>query len=82
MLKDQKQEDISALKQEQINDMDYSLEKLVPEIVSELKIFEEKYNKKIPLIAAGGIYTGEDIHNILNLGASGVQMGTIVCDNR
>jgi len=65
-----------GFKEEQIFDNDYSLEKLVPEIVSELKIFEDKYNTKIPLIAAGGIYTGEDIHNILNLGASGVQMGT------
>src|SRR5665647_989883 len=65
-----------GFKEEQITDMDYSLEKLVPEIVSELKIFEDKYNTKIPLIAAGGIYTGEDIHKILNLGASGVQMGT------
>ena len=65
-----------GFKEDQIFDNDYSLEKLVPEIVSELKIFEDKYDKKIPLIAAGGIYTGEDIHNILNLGASGVQMGT------
>jgi nitronate monooxygenase len=65
-----------GFKLEQIDDQDYSLEKLVPEIVSELKIFEDKYGTKIPLIAAGGIYTGEDINNILNLGASGVQMGT------
>jgi NAD(P)H-dependent flavin oxidoreductase YrpB (nitropropane dioxygenase family) len=65
-----------GFKEEQIFDNDYSLEKLVPEIVSELKIFEDKYNTKIPLIAAGGIYTGEDIHKILNLGASGVQMAT------
>lgn len=65
-----------GFKEEQINDDDYSLEKLVPEIVNELRPFEEKYNQAIPLIAAGGIYTGEDIHNILELGASGVQMGT------
>ena len=65
-----------GFKEEQIEDNDYSLEKLVPEIVNELKPFEEKYNQPIPLIAAGGIYTGEDIHNILKLGASGVQMGT------
>lgn len=65
-----------GFKKEQINDNAYSLEKLVPEIVNELKPFEEKYNQPIPLIAAGGIYTGEDIHNILELGASGVQMGT------
>jgi len=65
-----------GFKEEQINDKDYCLEKLVPEIVNELKPFEEKYNQPIPLIAAGGIYTGEDIHNILELGAAGVQMGT------
>lgn len=65
-----------GFKEEQIFDTDYSLEKLVPEIANELKIFEDKYGKKIPLIAAGGIYTGEDIHKILDLGASGVQMGT------
>lgn len=65
-----------GFKTEQIDDNNYSLEILVPEIVAELKIFEDKYGKKIPLIAAGGIYTGEDISNILKLGASGVQMGT------
>ncbi len=65
-----------GFKEEQIGDSNYSLEKLVPEIVNELKSFEEKYHKSIPLIAAGGIYTGEDIRNIMNLGASGVQMGT------
>jgi nitronate monooxygenase len=65
-----------GFREEQIQDKDYSLEKLVPEIISELKPIEEKNNQKIPLIAAGGIYTGEDIHNILELGAAGVQMGT------
>src|SRR4030042_3167342 len=65
-----------GFKEEQIGDNNYSLERLVPEIVDELKPFEEKYNQTIPLIAAGGIYTGEDINNIMKLGASGVQMGT------
>jgi nitronate monooxygenase len=65
-----------GFKEEQISDMNYSLENLVPEIKSELRTFEEKYNTQIPLIAAGGIYTGEDISNIMKLGASGVQMGT------
>ena len=61
---------------EQIEDNDYRLEKLVPEIVRELNVYEEKYNKPIPLFAAGGIYTGGDIREIMQLGASGVQMGT------
>jgi len=65
-----------GFKEEQIGDNNFSLEKLVPEIVSELRPFEEKYNRSIPLIAAGGIYTGEDINNIMKLGASGVQMAT------
>lgn len=65
-----------GFKEDQITDQDYSLEKLVPEIVSELKIFEDKYDTTIPLFAAGGIYTGQDIHEIMELGAAGVQMGT------
>jgi len=65
-----------GFKEEQIENEEYALEKLVPAIVNELKTIEEKYNKSIPLIAAGGIYTGEDIRNIVELGASGVQIAT------
>lgn len=65
-----------GFKVDQITDNDFTLEKLVPEIVNELKTFEEKHHQAIPLIAAGGIYTGEDINNIMKLGASGVQMAT------
>lgn len=65
-----------GFKTEQIDDDDYRLEKLVPEIVKELRVFEEKNNKRIPLFAAGGIYTGGDIKKIMQLGADGVQMGT------
>ncbi len=65
-----------GFKTEQIDDDDYRLEKLVPEIVKELVVFEEKNNKRIPLFAAGGIYTGGDIKKIMQLGAAGVQMGT------
>jgi NAD(P)H-dependent flavin oxidoreductase YrpB (nitropropane dioxygenase family) len=65
-----------GFKEEQIGDNNYALEKLVPEIINELKPIEERYKKNIPLIAAGGIYTGADINIIMKLGASGVQMGT------
>ena len=65
-----------GFKQEQINDPEYSLEKLIPEVIKAVKPFEERYKKPIPVIAAGGIYTGEDIYNFLKLGASGVQMAT------
>jgi nitronate monooxygenase len=61
----------------QIDDEAFALEQTVPEILAALKPYEEKSGKAIPLIAGGGIYTGEDIYNIMNLGAAGVQMGTI-----
>ncbi|MBT4408934.1 MAG: nitronate monooxygenase [Bacteroidetes bacterium] len=65
-----------GFKREQLDDPDFALEKLLPEVVEQVKYFEEKYRTKIPVIAAGGIYTGGDIKNIMDMGASGVQMGT------
>jgi len=59
---------------------DYSLEKLLPEVLEAIKPYEDKYGKKIPVITGGGIYNGKDIARMLSLGASGVQMGTrFVC---
>lgn len=63
-------------KREQIDDADYALEKLVPEIVAEVEKFGAEHDRHIPVIAGGGIYTGEDIYRIMELGAEGVQMGT------
>lgn len=66
-----------GFKPEQIEDEHYSLEHLIPEVVHEVKHFESENNKNIPVIAAGGIYTGTDIYNIMQLGADAVQMATI-----
>lgn len=55
---------------------DYSLEKLVPQVVEAVKPFEERHGRPIPVIAGGGIWDGNDIARILRLGASGVQMAT------
>jgi hypothetical protein len=63
-------------KEEQIGDAHYALETLVPQIVAEVRDFETAHGCHIPVIAAGGIYTGEDIYRIMELGADGVQMGT------
>lgn len=65
-----------GFKEDQIFDPEYALEKIVPEVVNEVKQYETKTGKSIPVIAAGGIYSGEDIYNIMQLGASGVQMAT------
>lgn len=65
-----------GFKLEQINAPEYSLENLVAEVIKETKLLEEKYKKPIPVIAAGGIYTGEDIYKFLQMGAAGVQMAT------
>ncbi|MBP6064690.1 nitronate monooxygenase [Bacteroides sp.] len=60
----------------QLEDENYSLETLLAQVVAEVLPFEIKHNRKIPVIAAGGIFTGEDIYRMMELGASGVQMGT------
>lgn len=65
-----------GFKSDQIADPEYKLEKLVPQVVSEAKTIEDKVGKSIPVIAAGGIYTGDDIYKFIQLGASGVQMAT------
>ncbi|SCH64288.1 inosine 5'-monophosphate dehydrogenase [uncultured Clostridium sp.] len=45
-------------------------------ILNIVKNYEKKYNKKIPVIAAGGISSSHDVKKYLDLGASGVQVGT------
>lgn len=65
-----------GFKKEQINDPDYRLEKILPEVISTTKTFAQRFHKSIPVVAAGGIYTGADIHKFIQLGAQGVQMAT------
>ncbi|MEN6439119.1 MAG: nitronate monooxygenase family protein [Syntrophobacter sp.] len=59
-----------------IDDPDYTLEKIIPEVVEAVGAFEREHGVRIPVIAAGGVFTGADIHKFLKLGAAGVQMGT------
>jgi nitronate monooxygenase len=61
---------------EQLNDPEYTLEKILPEVISAVKPYEERFNKSVPVIAAGGIYTGVDIYKFILSGAQGVQMAT------
>jgi len=48
------------------------LEHLVPDVREEV----DKWDKNIPVIAAGGVWSHEDIVKLMELGANGVQLGT------
>jgi len=65
-----------GFKNNQIDDKTYTLEHLLPEVVAETKKIKAEYNKDVPVIAAGGIYSGDDMYQIMKLGASAVQLGT------
>lgn len=63
---------LGARSGEQAMDLALSLENVVPELVAYLAA----NGVDIPVIAAGGIWDGEDMQRMFDLGAKGVQMGT------
>ena len=65
-----------GFKKDEIETASETFDTTIVDIVNHVKEYEEKYEKKIPIIAAGGIFDGNDIAKYLNLGASGVQMAT------
>jgi nitronate monooxygenase len=65
-----------GFKKEQIFNSAFTLEKLLPETLKVVRGYESVFEKKIPVISAGGIYGGDDIFRFLQMGAGGVQMGT------
>lgn len=65
-----------GFKREELDDPAKQLENIVPEVVAEVAPFEQTAGRAIPVIAAGGVYSGADIRRFMELGASGVQMGT------
>ena len=65
-----------GFRKDNINNPDYMLEKILPEVLAAVKPYEEQFGNNIPVIAGGGIYTGADIYKFMQLGAQGVQMGT------
>ena len=48
----------------------------IREIIDMVKPYEEKYEKDIPVIVAGGVSSKEDMEHCLSMGASGVQIAT------
>jgi NAD(P)H-dependent flavin oxidoreductase YrpB (nitropropane dioxygenase family) len=47
------------------------LDKLILPILKIAREMEERFNRHVPVIAAGGIYTGADTHHFLDLRAQG-----------
>jgi len=52
------------------------LSKLIEETVEAIKPFEAQFGRSVPVIAAGGIYTGQDMFDIMQAGAKAVKLGT------
>jgi nitronate monooxygenase len=65
-----------GFKPEQIFNPDFALEKIIPQVIETVSELETLYDTSIPIVAAGGIFNGKDIHRFMNMGVSGVQMGT------
>ncbi len=61
------------------NDVDqpaFQLNNLLKNVLNAIKPYEVIYKKKIPVIAAGGVFSGKDVVDLIRAGASGVQMAT------
>jgi len=65
-----------GFKKEDLGSEMVPLSQLVEETVREISYFEKEFKKEIPVIAGGGIYTGEDMYKIMQHGAKGVKMGS------
>ena len=65
-----------GFKKKELTDNIKPLEEIVKETKIVLEKYEKQFNVKVPIIAGGGIYTGEDMHRILEAGADAVKMGT------
>ena len=64
---------LGVTKMDQVDDDEFSLEKVVPPLV---EFVSKEMGSDIPVIAAGGIWDRKDIDWAFSLGAKGVQMGT------
>jgi len=65
-----------GFKADKIEDKSNSLENILADVVEVTNEIKEKHHQEIPVIAAGGLHTGEDIYRIIKQGAQAVQLGT------
>lgn len=59
-----------GFKPDQLEDPAYALDTLVTQVLAVARPLN------IPVIAAGGLFTGQDVKRVLDLGADGAQLGT------
>lgn len=57
-----------------IDTLDYDTQ--VRDIITILRGYEEKYQKKIPVVLAGGICDKDDVRHAMELGVDGIQVAT------
>jgi len=65
-----------GFKSDKLEEESNTLENLIFDVLEITAEMKEKYNKDIPVIAAGGIYSGNDMYQIIKKGATAVQLGT------
>jgi nitronate monooxygenase len=65
-----------GFKKEELTGTVVPLHRLIEDTVREILPFETQFGREIPVIAAGGIYTGKDMFQIMNAGAKAVKLGT------
>ncbi|MFQ5647394.1 MAG: NAD(P)H-dependent flavin oxidoreductase [bacterium] len=58
---------------EEVQDSRYSHHQVIPQL---LEMIENQFKVKIPVIIAGGVWNNEDLVQMLELGAAGVQIAT------
>lgn len=62
------------LKEDMEGVLDYDTE--IRNIIARVRMQEEKYGKRIPVIVAGGVFDGDDVAHVMSLGADGVQVAS------
>lgn len=64
-----------GFKAEEVENLD-NIDDELKLIIEFKKEYEQKFNKKIPVVFGGGVFYKEDINHYIQLGADGVQMAT------
>ena len=65
-----------GFKNDSIHNKEMQLDVLVSEVLTVTAQMKKEFNKDIPVIAAGGIFDGSEVREVLESGASAVQLGT------